>query len=209
VLKWFKEQFICREYERIAKEEGLDLYDYMNSLARQVRIGSNGLILLDYWQGNRNPLTDSQARGVIWGLSLNHTPVHVYRAIMEGISYGTEHNMRHFREAGFEPEEIYACGGATNSDLWIQIHSDVLGLPISLTEEPNAPLLGDAILASCGAGVYRDIEEAAANMVRIRLKIEPDMERHEAYRYYVDKYIETYPRLRDLMHDMLRHETGS
>jgi sugar (pentulose or hexulose) kinase len=128
---------------------------------------------------------------------------------MEGISYGTEHNMRHFREAGFEPEEIYACGGATNSDLWIQIHSDVLGLPISLTEEPNAPLLGDAILASCGAGVYRDIEEAAANMVRIRLKIEPDMERHEAYRYYVDKYIETYPRLRDLMHDMLRHETGS
>ncbi len=209
VLKWFKEQFICQKYERIAKEEGLDLYDYMNSLARQVRIGSNGLILLDYWQGNRNPLTDSQARGVIWGLSLNHTPVHVYRAVMEGISYGTEHNMRHFREAGFEPEEIYACGGATNSDLWIQIHSDVLGLPISLPEEPNAPLLGDAILASCGAGVYRDIEEAAANMVRIRLKIEPDMERHEAYRYYVDKYIETYPRLRDLMHDMLLHETGS
>jgi FGGY-family pentulose kinase len=207
VLKWFKEQFIGKEYEQKAKKQGISLYDHMNELARQIRIGSDGLIILDFWQGNRNPLTDSQARGAIWGLSLNHTPVHVYRAIMEGISYGTEHIIRHFREAGFEPEEIYACGGATNSDLWIQIHSDVLGLPFYLTEEQNAPLLGDAVLASWGAGIYPSIEDAASNMVRVRNKIEPDMDRHRAYRYYVDKYIETYPRLRDLMHDMVRHET--
>ena len=209
ILKWFKEHFICREYERKAEETGLDLYGYMNSLAKKIKIGSEGLIVLDYWQGNRNPLTDSEARGAVWGLSLNHTPVHLYRAIMEGISYGTEHIMRHFREAGLEPKEIYACGGATHSDLWMQIHSDVLGLPIFLTEEPNAPLLGDAVVASYGAGVYRSIEDAAANMVRVRSKIEPDMGRSEAYRFYVNKYLETYPRLRDLMHGMLYHETDS
>jgi ribulose kinase len=208
VLKWFKDNFICREYERRAEEAGLDLYGYMNNLAGNIKLGSEGLIVLDYWQGNRNPLTDSAARGVVWGLSLNHTPVHMYRAIVEGICYGTEHIMRHFREAGLEPREIYACGGATHSDLWIHTHSDVLGLPIFLTEEPNAPLLGDAVVASCGAGVYRSVEEAAANMVKVRSKIEPDMERHEAYRYYVDKYVETYPRLKDLMHEMVRHETA-
>jgi ribulokinase len=208
ILKWFKEHFICGEYEREAEKAGLDLYGYMNGLAKKIRLGSEGLVVLDYWQGNRNPVTDSEARGAVWGLSLKHTPVHLYRAIMEGICYGLEHIMRHFRDAGLEPREIYACGGATHSDLWMQIHSDVLGLPIFLTEEPNAPLLGDAVVASYGAGVYRSVEDAAANMVKVRSKIEPDMERREAYRFYVDKYVETYPRLKDLMHGMLRHETA-
>jgi FGGY-family pentulose kinase len=208
VLKWFRDGFVSAAHESEAKKRGMSLYDYFNSLAGEIRMGSEGLIVLNYWQGNRNPLIDSQARGVIWGLSLKHSPVHVYRAIMEGVSYGTEHIMRYFREAGFVAEEVFACGGATQSDLWMQIQSDVIGTPICLTEEPNAPLLGDAILASYGAGVYDSVEEAASNMVHIRSRIEPDLERTEEYRYYVDKYIETYAPLRDMMHDMLRHETG-
>lgn len=207
VLKWFKDNFISRELEQEAERKGLSLYDYLNGLAEKVKIGSEGLIVLNYWQGNRNPLTDSQARGVIWGLSLKHTPVHVYRAIMEGVSYGTEHIMRYFKDAGFVPREIFACGGAAKSPLWMQMQSDVLGIPIYLTEEPNAPLLGDAILASYGAGVYESIEKAADSMVKIKEKIEPDLEKTERYRYYVDRYIDTYPPLKNLMHDMLDHES--
>ena len=206
VLKWFKDNFICGSYEEEAKKRGQTLYEYMSSLAEKIRIGSEGLIVLNYWQGNRNPLTDSQARGVIWGLSLKHTPVHAYRAIMEGVCYGTEHIMRYFKEAGFTPTEVFACGGATKSPLWMQMQSDVLGIPIYLTEEPNAPLLGDAILASYGAHIHRSIEEAAEAMVKIKKKIEPNLENTERYRYYVDKYIETYPPLKDLMHDMAKRE---
>lgn len=209
ILKWFRDNFINREYEKEAKKLGHSLYDYLNSLAQNIAIGSEGLIVLNYWQGNRNPLTDSQVRGVIWGLSLKHTPVHVYRAIMEAVCYGTEHIMRYFKEAGFVPEEVYACGGATKSNLWMQMQSDVLGVPINLTEEPNAPLLGDAILAAYGAGVYASIEDAANHMVRIQKKIEPDFKKTERYKHYVNMYIETYPHLKDLMHDMLKHETGS
>jgi len=208
VLKWFKDKFICGSYEEEAKKRGQSLYEYMNTLAEKIRIGSEGLIVLNYWQGNRNPLTDSQARGVIWGLTLKHTPVHVYRAIMEGVCYGTEHIMRYFKEAGFSPTEVYACGGATKSQLWMQMQSDVMGIPIYLTEEPNAPLLGDAILASFGARIYNSIEDAAEAMVKIKKKIEPDLEKTERYRYYVDKYIDTYPPLKDLMHDIARHESG-
>jgi ribulokinase len=207
VLKWFKDQFVSVRFEEDARKKGVSLYDYFNARAEKIKPGSEGLILLNYWQGNRNPLVDSQARGVIWGLSLKHTPVHVYRAILEGVSYGSEHIMRYFKEAGFVPNEVYACGGATLSRLWMQIQSDVLGIPIYLTQEPNAPLLGDAILASSGAGVYSSIEEAASQMVKIRKTVEPDRERTQVYKYYVDKYIETYPQLKDLMHDMLRHET--
>jgi FGGY-family pentulose kinase len=207
VLKWFKDQFINRVHEDKAKQKGLSLYDYLNNLAKDIKPGSEGLILLNYWQGNRNPWTDSQARGVIWGLSLKHTPVHVYRAIMEGVAFGTEHIMRHFKEAGFVPDEVYACGGPTQSELWMQIESDVLGIPICLTREPNAPLLGDAVLASYGAGVYNSIEEAALKMVKIKKRIEPDLEKKEMYKYYADKYIATYPLLKDLMHELLEHET--
>ena len=207
VLKWFRDGFINRAHEEEAQKQGLSLYDYFNTLAGNIPIGSEGLVVLNYWQGNRNPLIDSQARGVIWGLSLKHGPAHVYRAIMEGVSYGTEHIMRYFREAGFAPREVYACGGATKSDLWMQIQSDVLGIPICLTEEANAPLLGDAILASYGAGLYKSIEEAAEAMVRIRKKVEPDLEKTSSYRYYVDRYIDTYPALKNLMHDMLKHES--
>jgi len=207
VLKWFKDHFINKEFHKNAEKQDLGLYEYMGELASKIKIGSDGLILLNYWQGNRNPITDSQARGAVWGFSLKHTPAHLYRAIMEGIAYGTEYIVRCFREAGFNPEEIYVCGGPTKSNLWMQIHSDVLGIPIFLTEDPNAPLLGDAILASYGAGVFKSLEEAVKSMVRIRLKIEPDNERHSTYRYYVDKYIETYFKLRNLMHDMLQHET--
>jgi len=206
VLKWFKEGFVGSSLEDEARRAGLSLYDYLSREAAKIRIGSEGLVLLNYWQGNRNPLVDSLARGAVWGLTLKHTPVHVYRAVMEGVSYGSEHIMRYFREAGFVPKEIYACGGATKSDLWMQIQCDVLGVPIFLTEEPNAPLLGDAMLASIGCGTFGSMEEAAERMVKVKKKIEPDLEKTKEYRYYVDKYIETYPLLKDLMHEVVRHE---
>ncbi len=205
IMKWYKDNFINCSIETEAKKKGLSIYDYMSSIAKDLPPGSEGLILLDYWQGNRTPLTDPQARGVIWGLSLKHTPFHIYRAIMEGVAYGTEHIRRYFRDAGFEASEVYACGGATQSDLWMQIHSDVLGLPIYITEEANAPLLGDAILAAFGAGQYKSIEEAASSMVRIKKKIEPDLKNTDRYSYFVDKYIDTYPALKDMMHDMIRN----
>ncbi len=204
IMKWYKDNFINCEIEREAEKNRQKIYDYMSSIAKELPIGSEGLILLDYWQGNRTPLTDPQARGVIWGLSLKHTPFHIYRAIMEGVAYGTEHIRRYFKDAGFEPEEVYACGGVTQSDLWMQIHSDVLGLPINIPEEPNAPLLGDAILAAYGTGCYSSIEEAALNMVEVAKKVEPDLENTKEYSFYVDRYIETYPALKGLMHDMVK-----
>lgn len=207
VLKWFKDQFISIKYEQEAQARGIEIYDYLNSLAKEIKVGSEGLILVNYWQGNRNPLVDSKARGIIWGLSLKHTPVHIYRAILEGVAYGTKHIMSYFKKAGFIPEQVYACGGATKSDLWMQIQSDVLGIPIFLTEEPNAPLLGNVILASCGSGYYKSIEEAVSMMVRIKKEIAPNMENTETYQYYVEKYIQTYPALQELIHDMVEHES--
>src|SRR6266480_2013498 len=87
VVKWFRDQFCGVEIE-VARQEGISAYDLLNRRAESVPPGSEGLMVLDYWQGNRTPYTDSQARGMIWGLSLRHETKHIYRAIIEGICYG-------------------------------------------------------------------------------------------------------------------------
>jgi FGGY-family pentulose kinase len=207
VVAWYKNQFAGNEAEE-AQRRGVDTYEVLNELARDVPVGSEGLVVLDYFQGNRTPYTDSEARGMMWGLSLSHGPGHVFRAILEGICYGTEHIFRTMREHEFEPKEIVAAGGPTESDLWMQMHADVSGLPISFTRVGDAPALGSAILASVGAGVYPDIKEAAKNMVHTERTIEPDQSKHEEYKFYVDKYVETYPQMQDLMHETVRHVAG-
>jgi ribulose kinase len=90
----------------------------------------------------------------------------------------------------------------------MRIHSDVSGVPISFTRVGDAPTLGSAMLAAVGAGVYPDVHTAAENMVHVERQIEPDQSRHEEYRFYVDKYVETYPKMRDLMHQTVRHVAG-
>jgi len=203
IIQWFKRHFLAG-YEKEAADQNLSLYDYIGRLAEQVPLGSEGLILLDSFQGNRTPLVDPNLRGAIWGLSLSHKPEHIFRAIMEGIAYGTEFIFRKFREAGYQVSEIFACGGPTRSRLWMQIHSDVSGIPIQIPEIQDAPLLGSAILATIAAGLHATIEEAARHMVRIRDRVEPNPENHEAYQYFVDCYTQTYAQLSDLMHDMSR-----
>lgn len=207
IVAWFKNQY-ASEARAEAKKRGVDTYDVLNEMAHEVPIGSDGLVLMDYFQGNRTPYTDPLARGMIWGLSLGHTPAHVFRAIIEGICYGTEHIFRTMRGHGFEPRLNVVSGGPTKSDLWMQMHADVCNVPIAFTEVGDGPVLGSAMLAAVGAGIYPDIQAASRNMVHTTHTIEPDSEAHEEYRFYVDRYIETYPQMRELMHEMSLHESS-
>lgn len=202
IVQWFKTHFLGYQ-EREAESLGRGVYELMNDKARDVPIGSEGLILLDSFQGNRTPLVDPNLRGALWGLSLRHRPEHIFRAILEGIAYGTEFIFRQFKDAGYEAEEIYACGGPTKSQLWMQIHSDVSGIPIHIPEVQDAPLLGSAILGGVASGIFPTVTEAAREMVRIRDRIEPNTSNHEAYHFYLDQYIETYSQMSGLMHKMV------
>ena len=208
VVAWFKNNFGGHAIAE-GQKRGIDPYVVLGELAREVPPGSDGLVVLDYFQGNRSPYTDSSARGVITGLSLAHGPGHVFRAILEGICYGSEHIFRTFRSQGFEPTEILVSGGPTKSDLWMQMHADVSNVPITLTKVTEGPVLGSAILAAAGAGIHPSVADAARAMVTVERTVEPDAARHEEYRFYVDKYIETYPLLREVIHEMVQHTSGS
>ena len=204
IIKWYRDNF-CGGLVEEAQRRGIGLYDLLNERAESVSVGSDGLIVVDHWQGNRSPYTDSEARGMIWGLTLKHDTSHVYRAMIEGICYGTELIFQTLRKYGFQPQQIVVSGGPLKSKLWMQIHADVSNLPITYTQVPDAAVLGSAILASVGAGVYANIQEAAHHMVHISYRIEPNPTRHQEYQFYIEKYIATYHQMRDLMHDTARH----
>jgi ribulokinase len=195
MLAWFKRSF------------ALDLpadqvYKLLDHEAAAIPPGSGGLVVLDYFQGNRTPFSDSKARGLIWGLSLHTTRAQVFRALMEGVAYGTRMILETLAQSGSRPQEITACGGATRSNLFMQIYADICGVPISTTQVADAPLLGDAILAFQGLGVYPDLPTAGQKMVKIVHTYTPDLNNHNAYSSFFQLYAQTYPQMRDLMHAM-------
>ena len=124
------------------------------------------------------------------------------RAIYEGTAYGTRHVLEDLQQGGFRPEGIYACGPGVRSALWLQIHADVCGVPLYLTRVPEAGCLGTAIAAAAGAGCFADVAEASRQMVHIDRRIEPNLACAEVYDYLYGHYLDLYPPLADVMHDL-------
>jgi ribulose kinase len=200
MLAWFANNFS----DRRSGESDTSYYSFLDQQAASVAPGAEGLVLLDYWQGNRSPLRDPLARGAVWGLSLKHTLAHLWRAALEGTAMGSRHIIEDLAEAGFRVDGLYACGGGANSDLWLQIHADATGVPLYLPRYREAAVLGAAICAAVGAGHYPDLSTAAQAMVSFERQIDPNPAHHAVYNDLFGHYVATYPALRDLMHEVAR-----
>jgi FGGY-family pentulose kinase len=192
VMKWFKHNFINSQIEENAKAKGMDIYPFMDSEAAKIPIGSEGLIVVEHFQGNRTPFIDPKSRGIFAGLSLKHTPAHIYRAIMEAAAYDTEATLQVIKKNNFKLNEIIACGGQMKSKIWSQIYADVIGIPIKLNTNPEATTLGAAILGGLAAGKYKSLKKAAEKMAKFQDIIKPNIANHKKYKGFVDSYINTY-----------------
>ena len=181
VIKWFTGNFAASTD-----------YIELNKAAALIPPGSEGLFALDHFQGNRTPYIDPKSRGALVGLSLAHRPPHVFRAIIEGICFGTEAILRVFQSDGFRITEAAVCGGAVRSPLWLQIHADVSGIPLVITELPDASVLGSGILAAYGAGHFGSIQEACRAMVHRSTVIEPNPKNHAIYKELFAGYDKLY-----------------
>lgn len=202
ILNWYKENFAGRE-EYEAEKTGRSPYSILDAKAAEVTPGSEGLIVLDYWQGSRSPVRDPQARGLILGLNLKHNSGHIFRAIMEGTAYGTRHIIDSLAGKKVNVAHLMAGGGGTKSSLWLQIHADVTGLPVTVPQESDSMALGAAMCAAVGAGVYPDLTKAVENMVTMKKVIKPNPASKAVYDYYFRKYLEAYQSVKGIMHDIL------
>ena len=185
-----------------AEQQGVSAYDLLNERSKDLPPGSDGLIINEYFQGNRTPYSDSKARGVILGLTLSHRPHHLYRALQEAVCYGVALNLKSLAASGFVPTEMVMCGGATRSRDWVQMHADVTGVPIVLTEVGDAVALGSCVLAAAAAGVYDSVQDAAQAMVHEQETVQPRAEIHEQYVPLVRLYGKLYPAVHELQHEL-------
>lgn len=156
--------------------------------AQAVEPGSMGLVLLPYFSGERTPIHDPAARGVIAGLTLGHTRGHLYRAALEGVAYGIRHNLETMREAGAPATRLVAVGGGTQSALWLGIASDVCGLPQDVPEQTIGAAYGDAFLAAHAAGLVTGPDELRRSWVRIARRVEPNPVTQALYQPYYSAY---------------------
>ncbi len=147
-------------------------------------------------------------RGLFYGLSLNHTPIHMYRAIIESICFGTEAIVEVFRQAKFDLSEIVVSGGAVKSRFWMQVHADVSNVPITVPKVTEGPCLGSAILGAVAGGVYPDVQTASENMTSVDYVIKPNPEKHKQYKFYYEKYKELYALAKDWMHQVTIYNTN-
>ena len=127
--KWYLEQLFseCLEKEKTA---GLNAYEEMMKGISEIAPGSDGLITLPYFAGERTPLNDPDARGMIVGLSLSHTKRHLYRSALEGIGYSVAQHIDIFRENGLPVKRIAAAGGGTKNAVWMQMVADIAGVSL-------------------------------------------------------------------------------
>lgn len=174
-------------------------FDRLNAEAAKLPPGAEGLIVQDHFQGNRTPHTDPASRGAIVGLTLAHGPEHLFRAIMEGIGFGTRAILEAFRAAGYDSAEMTVGGGAAASDLWLQIHADTSGIPVRVPASPDAPSTGSAVLAGVGTGVFATIDDGIAAMVRPGRLIAPNPANVAAYEAIFPRYCALYPALKTLL----------
>lgn len=182
---------------------GLPSYPELLSMADAAGPGANGLLMLPYFAGERTPIQDPDARGVVAGLTLSHTRGDLYRAALEATAFGVRHNIETMRDAGARIERIVAVGGGAQGSLWTQIVSDVTGLPQVIPTQTIGASLGAAFLA---ARTQADVRIEDWNPpVAVR---RPDPDRWSAYDEGYTWYRELYGATRELAHalaDRQRH----
>jgi xylulokinase len=167
--------------------------------AAAVPPGADGLVFLPYLAGERTPLWDDRARGVLFGLTERHTRGHLARAVLEGVAFSLRHIAEHLRASGGAIDELRVTGGQAHVMLWNRIKADVIGAPVVVPTVTEGALLGEAILAAAGAGRAPDALNASSALVRVAARLEPDRATSRAYDAAYATFRELYPRLRDLM----------
>lgn len=142
--------------------------------------GANGLLFLPYFSGERTPIHDVNAKGAFFGLNLTHTRGDMYRALIEGIAYGTRHVTDTFADLGQEPSRLLAVGGGTQNRLWLQATSDITGIDQVVCEKTFGASYGDAFMAALAIGAVQRGDIARWNPVQARITAQtnPVYEKH-------------------------------
>lgn len=197
-FEWFTENGVPDNYMEEARQLGINIHQLLTDKASKLKVGESGLLVLDWWNGNRSTLVDADLTGVLLGATLLTKPEEIYRALIEATAFGTRMIVETFRKYGVPIHEVYACGGiAEKNPFMMQIYSDVLDMDVKISASSQTPALGSAMFGAVAAGTerggYANIEDAAKEMGKVKDEIyHPIKENVEVYDLLYKEYARLY-----------------
>lgn len=192
LTRWFRDELA-----------GNSNFDTLFEEAADIPPGAEGLLALPYFSGERTPINDPHARGVIAGLTLSHSRAHLYRAVLEGVAFGIRHHVDIFSELGATIDRILAVGGGTKTTTWLQIVSDVINREQIVPEKTIGASYGDAFLAGLVSGVLS--KEGIQQWVQEEKIVQPDEANHRFYQPFYEDYRALYSQTKDIVHRLSKN----
>lgn len=173
IFEWFVEEAVPAYVKEAAEKDGVGVHQWLTERAEQYKPGETGLLALDWWNGNRSVLVDTNLTGVIVGYTLLTKPEEVYRTLLEATAFGTRKIIDAFHNNGVPVDEVYACGGLPQRNrLLMQIYADVTNREIKVADSKQTPAVGAAMFGAVAAGSakggYDSVVDAAKAMARVR-----------------------------------------
>ncbi|MPN11939.1 Ribulokinase [bioreactor metagenome] len=190
LTRWYRDNVF---FDKLALEEagGDSAYALMMEGIDEIPPGSDALITLPYIAGERTPINDPYAKGVLFGLSISHTRRHMYRSALEAIGYTVAQHLDIFRENGVEIRRVLAVGGGTRNPYWLQMIADITGTRIDTAGVTVGASFGDAAMAAIGVGDIKDFA-GLEKYIQPGEVYEPDLAKHALYAPYCKLYRELY-----------------
>lgn len=197
---WFVENCVPQKYWEEAKEEGMNMHQYLTMKSEKLAVGESGLIALDWWNGNRSVLLDNDLTGLMMGMTLTTKPEEMYRALIEATAFGTRKIIENFEKYDVPVDALFATGGISQKNpMMMQIYADVTRCPIKIAGSENGSALGAAVFGALAAGSecggYDSIFDATRVMANLKdLTYVPNEENALVY----DKLYAEFDHLHDL-----------
>ena len=187
---WFERTCVSSAIQNEAAEKGISVQALLTEKAAKLKPGQSGLVALDWWNGNRSVLADTDLTGMILGMTLQTAPEDIYRALIESTAYGARVILDNYRESGVPVEAFYASGGVSQkNELAMQIYADVLKMPVHIADAAQGPALGSTIYAAVAAGIYSDAAEGARRMgAKVARTYQPNPENAAVYERLYQEY---------------------
>ena len=205
LIQWCVDTLAKKETEQ-AREMGISVHEYlerMNGKESGCRDAATceptGLLVLPHFAGAATPYMDTGSKGALLGLTAATTVGDIYRACMEGVVYEMQLNMEYLDGSGVNPHMLHASGGGAKSEIWMQMKSDILNIPITALKTVDAGTVGSAMLTGIVAGCFKDLEDAASYMVEKKQVYYPNREMHEKYMKIYERYRRLYQAVRPLV----------
>jgi xylulokinase len=197
-LRWVRDTF-CQMELAEAQSNNTDVYHLITAQAQYAPPGSKGLLFLPYLAGERTPIWDPYARGVFFGVTLGHNRGDFFRSVLEGAAFAIRHVIELLEsDSRLEIKELRIGGAAASSAVWNQIIADVLGKRVISLTQSHTEVLGAALLAGVGLGLYPSYPEAISRTVVTGGTFEPDLEAHKNYN-------KLFPMFKQLYEDTKHH----